>query len=156
MKVRPNIVTATILPAHKSITEYDPLDRVLNSNVWLIQRAQEPCKNSWTIPGGFVEMGETWEEAAVRELKEELGLNVQPYELDFFTMKTSKITGHLILFNILARPVKQFEFQEVNLLEVSKVSSFNLFNQIDPKAMPFTTHREALQEYKQVYIKDIY
>jgi ADP-ribose pyrophosphatase YjhB (NUDIX family) len=156
MKVRPNIVTATILPVHKSATEYDSLHEVSNSNVWLVQRAQEPCKNSWTIPGGFVEMGETWEEAAARELKEELGLNVQPYELDFFTMKTSKITGHLILFSILARPVKQFEFQKINHDEIVKVTSFNLFNPIDSKMMPFTTHREALQEYKQVYIKDVY
>lgn len=42
--------------------------------ILLIERAQEPFKGSWAIPGGFVDMDETPEEAAVRELQEETGL----------------------------------------------------------------------------------
>lgn len=42
----------------------------------LIQRKNEPFKNSWALPGGFVDMNETLEEAVKRELKEETNLTI--------------------------------------------------------------------------------
>ncbi len=42
----------------------------------LIKREREPFKDSFAIPGGFVEYGETVENAALREAKEETGLEV--------------------------------------------------------------------------------
>lgn len=42
--------------------------------VLLIQRKNEPFKDNWALPGGFVDMDETVDEAAFRELKEETAL----------------------------------------------------------------------------------
>lgn len=44
------------------------------SHIVLIQRAQEPFRGYWALPGGFIEMDETLEESAKRELEEETGL----------------------------------------------------------------------------------
>lgn len=44
--------------------------------VLLIQRGNEPFKGCWAFPGGFMDMDETTEHCAVRELKEETGLAV--------------------------------------------------------------------------------
>ena len=42
--------------------------------VLLVKRAHEPFKGRWALPGGFIEMDETLEESARRELKEETTL----------------------------------------------------------------------------------
>lgn len=44
--------------------------------VLLIQRGNEPFKNKWALPGGFVNMDELLETACRRELQEETGLKV--------------------------------------------------------------------------------
>ncbi|MEO8883159.1 MAG: NUDIX domain-containing protein, partial [Devosia sp.] len=44
--------------------------------VLLIQRAFEPYGGLWTLPGGRREPGETIEETAIREIREELALDV--------------------------------------------------------------------------------
>ena len=46
----------------------------LSTKVLLIQRKQDPWKGMWALPGGFLEMDETCEEGARRELEEETGL----------------------------------------------------------------------------------
>jgi len=44
--------------------------------VLLIQRGNEPFKGAWAFPGGFMNMDETTEHCAIRELFEETGLQV--------------------------------------------------------------------------------
>ena len=44
--------------------------------VLLIQRGADPFKGAWAFPGGFMNMDETTEECAIRELEEESGLKV--------------------------------------------------------------------------------
>ena len=45
--------------------------------VLLMRRAIEPRYGAWTFPGGFLEIDETAEECAVRETKEEVGVEVR-------------------------------------------------------------------------------
>ena len=48
--------------------------------VLLIRRAAEPCKDRWAFPGGFLEMDETLEEGARRELMEETSFSPEVLE----------------------------------------------------------------------------
>jgi 8-oxo-dGTP diphosphatase len=55
-------------------TEQTPL------KVLLIQRLHDPFKDQWALPGGFMEIDETLEQAAIRELKEETSLTIESVE----------------------------------------------------------------------------
>ncbi len=52
--------------------------------ILLIKRGKEPFKDTWAFPGGFLDMNETLQECASRELFEETGLNIESNLLEFF------------------------------------------------------------------------
>ena len=59
---------------HKVVAAVIP---VLDGQIALVRRAQGPRKGTWVFPGGFVDLGESVEQAAVRETQEETGLQVR-------------------------------------------------------------------------------
>ncbi|WP_135604227.1 NUDIX hydrolase [Methanococcoides sp. NM1] len=54
---------------------------ILNGKIILIKRKNPPFKNRFALPGGFVEIGETTEAAAIREAYEETGLFIDLVKL---------------------------------------------------------------------------
>ena len=51
-----------------------------DDKVLLVLRANPPAKEQWAIPGGRVELGETLQKAAEREIKEETGIIIRAGE----------------------------------------------------------------------------
>ena len=65
--------------------------------VLLIKRAREPFKGMWAFPGGFVDLDESLEEAAARELKEETGLRaIQLQQVGAFGDPGRDPRGHTV------------------------------------------------------------
>ena len=54
---------------------------VHEGSVLLSRRGREPLRGRWVVPGGTVEVGETLQDALVRESVEETGLVVRPREV---------------------------------------------------------------------------
>lgn len=74
--------------------------------VVLVRRANEPFKGSWALPGGFVEVGESVEDAAVREVEEETGLKVELVRLvGVYSDPERDPRGHNVSVAYLARGI---------------------------------------------------
>ncbi len=63
----------------KPVASVIPLDSA--GQTILLRRGFDPGSGLWTFPGGFVELGESVPEAARREVREELGIDVELGEL---------------------------------------------------------------------------
>lgn len=62
------------IPAHKNPAPTVDIIIQINGGIVLIKRRNPPL--GWALPGGFVDYGESLEQAAIREAKEETGLDV--------------------------------------------------------------------------------
>jgi len=80
---------------------------VHEGRVLLVRRGSEPLKGHWTLPGGLLELGESLVEGAVREVREETGLVVEPLELveliDRIHREASRIRYHYVIADYLCR-----------------------------------------------------
>jgi 8-oxo-dGTP diphosphatase len=75
----------------------------------LIRRAKEPSKGRWTFPGGAIELGESLQEAARREAREETGLLVEVGEVAAVVDNVvcdagGRVRYHYVIVDYYARP----------------------------------------------------
>ena len=63
------------IPAHRNPVPTVDIIISLDAGVVLVKRKNPPCL--WALPGGFVDYGESLEQAAVREALEETGLTIR-------------------------------------------------------------------------------
>lgn len=76
------------------------------NRILLVKRAIDPSKGLWDLPGGFIDIGETAEDSVVREMKEELGVEVDNLQYLFSGYDRYKYKGlnyHTLGFVFTAR-----------------------------------------------------
>lgn len=78
--------------------------------ILLIRRKNDPYKNFWALPGGFLEENETCENAALRELQEETGLEINSVSLTGVYSKPDRDPRTRVIsvayFALFAKPSK--------------------------------------------------
>jgi 8-oxo-dGTP diphosphatase len=108
----------------------------------LVQRGQPPFVGRWALPAGFIEEDESVEQAAVRECKEETGLDVELLQLfGVYSFPEGPVQSGIIIF-YRARPVGG------ELVAGDDAQDVGVF---PPDGMPerlaFRTHREVLARW---------
>ncbi|MFC9298817.1 NUDIX domain-containing protein [Streptomyces sp. NPDC057011] len=77
-----------------------PVEEADGTGLVVITRTIEPALGGIALPGGFIDFGEDWREAVVRELREETGITAPASEVTLADAMSSP-AGHLLLFGLL-------------------------------------------------------
>ena len=100
-------------------------DRIL-----LVERGKEPLKGWWSLPGGILETGERLAEAIRREVREETGLEIEPYEV------------HEIFERIMPDPQGRPEYHYVLVDYLCRVTGGTLGAASDASRAAWVSQRE--------------
>jgi len=112
-----------------------------NGNVVLVRRGQPPLDGRWTLPGGLVELGESIEQAVIREVEEETGWLVRVVkELALFDFIEKDDDGsvryHYVLADFLCAYVRGELAAGSDVKDVRRVSLDELAGyELTPKAL---------------------
>ncbi len=113
--------------------------------VILVKRSVEPQIGLWCLPGGFIELGETPEGAALRELKEETGLTGR---IDRLLGVTSSYSSQYYTVLLIGYLVKSFTGVLAAGDDASDASCFH------PDKLPeiaFHSHKKFIRTYYAEY-----
>ena len=99
-----------------------------SGEVVLIKRKYDPYKGYWALPGGMVEIGETVEQAAIREVREETGLDISISHLvGVYSEPNRDPRNHVVSIAFHATPLSQ-EIQAAS--DAAEVMTTNDFSNI--------------------------
>ncbi len=119
-----------------------------DQRVLLIRRGKQPLVGRWSIPGGTVEWGETLEQALVREMAEETGLEVEPQELltvfDWIEREGDRVVFHYVIADYLCRCLSGTARAGSDALELRWVGPEEL-EQLDLTAKALDVVQEAFR-----------
>jgi ADP-ribose pyrophosphatase YjhB (NUDIX family) len=79
-----------------------------DGRVLIVRRARPPAHGLYTLPGGGVELGESLQQAVIREVREETGLGIAPLGLVGFREAiarddTGRVERHFVILPFAAR-----------------------------------------------------
>ncbi|MEA3492997.1 MAG: NUDIX hydrolase [Candidatus Margulisiibacteriota bacterium] len=110
--------------------------------VLITKRNLEPGKGKWALPGGFVEWDEASEDACLRELKEETGIDGEIKRLiGVYVQRTAKY-GSLLVIGYIVGVLHE------NITVNSELKEARFVSQRDIPYIPFLSHRKMLEGVK--------
>ncbi len=116
-----------------------------------IRRANDPAKGKLMIPGGFLDGGESLEEAVRREVREEVGLEVA--ELTYLTSHTNQYLFdgfHRVTVDVVfAATVTATDLEAQVVLDPEEASGYALLqaDEIDPAELAFDSIRAGFRAW---------
>ncbi|ENO8808379.1 NUDIX domain-containing protein [Photobacterium damselae] len=122
---------------------------VVNDEVLVAIRGRDPKKGMYDLPGGFVDPNESLEQAAVREIKEELGLSI--YSLTYVHSYSNTYQYKTVeyktcdCFFIVKLDQKPTVIAQDDVAEVQWVNIHN----IDITQFAFTSTQQAIEQLKK-------
>lgn len=103
-----------------------------SNSILLVKRSKDPYKNQFALPGGFVNEGETIEEAIKREVYEETSLEVHPIDiLGVYSDPKRDPRGHImtVVFIVLivrGNPSAGDDAKEISWIPIEKISDIKV------------------------------
>ncbi len=114
----------------------------VDDGLLLVRRNIEPRTGWLALPGGYINLGESWQAAGAREVLEETGLVIDPDEIREFRVKSAPNGGTLVIFG-LARPRRA---QDLPPFEPNDETQ-EVCIVTQAQELAFSTHTETMREY---------
>ena len=113
----------------------------VDGGVLVVRRSIPPGLGLLALPGGYINLGESWQAAAVRELREETGIEVDVREVDEFRVRSAP-DGTLLVFGI-AEPRTESELPP--FVATNETSERVILRA--PEELAFSLHTETLAAF---------
>jgi ADP-ribose pyrophosphatase YjhB (NUDIX family) len=107
----------------------------------VVRRDIEPARGELALPGGFIEVGESWQEATVRELREETGLLAEPGDVRLFDVHSAPVSTINIFGLLPARDVADLPPSA----PTEEATEWGVLT--GPVTLAFSTHTRAMTDY---------
>lgn len=125
-----------------------------NKKVLLGKRHDDPKKadsklhgeGTWTMPGGKLDFGESFEDAAIREVKEETGIKINSRNLKLISLTNDIVPdAHFVTLGFLC---EKFE-GEAKVMEPDEITEWKWFSLENLPKPLFPPSKKVLQNYKR-------
>lgn len=123
--------------------------RTLGSGLLVVRRDIEPARGELAFPGGYVDAGETWQEAAAREVFEETSglVKLSPEQFSLLTLATATTNKNILIFCAVKDFIVNIDEGECRATfkpnpEVSELKILRA-----PTKLAWPTHSEFVHEY---------
>jgi mutator protein MutT len=115
--------------------------------VLIIRRAKEPAKGKLAIPGGFIDIGETAEEALWREVREEVNLELS--RIEFLCSQPNEYHYKEVTYPVcdLFFVARVEANQEAKALDAVESLCWLAPAKVDPEEIAFPSMKQALQVF---------
>lgn len=118
-----------------------PVDTPDGRGLVVVRRDIEPARGELALPGGYVEYGEQWRSATVRELWEETGLRAEAEQVALFAVHSTP-SGTLNVFGLLPpRPLAELP----ESAPTDEATEWLVLT--EPQPLAFSTHTQAMADY---------
>ena len=113
----------------------------VDGGLLLIRRTVEPHIGSLALPGGFMNVGETWQQGCVREIEEETGLRLPAEAVQLYDVLTA-LDGYVLIFGLLS-PLTRADLPDF----VPNDETSELVVVHEPTELAFPLHNQAATRY---------
>ncbi len=113
---------------------------IKRGKILLVKRKVSPSKGKWALPGGFMEQGESVENAALRELKEETGITGKNAEIISVFNENVPVFGTVVAAGVMVTGIKG----TLRAGDDAEEAAFFNINKKPPVA--FVSHRRFVKE----------
>lgn len=117
----------------------------LERELVLVRRAIPPHIGELALPGGYLDFGETWQQGASRELREETGIECRPNDFYFIEMVTAPSNSNLLIFCTATMEKEKLGNLVQNFVPNTEVSEIVLSKK--PIELAFPTHTEMMERH---------
>ena len=109
--------------------------------ILIAKRNIKPCVNKWALPGGFIELGETSEDACLRELQEETGLKGKIKRLIGVYIQKSRHYGSILVVGY------EVNVSKSTLSLNNELKEAKFFAKETLPSIPFLSQREMIKDF---------